>query len=350
MAAQCQPLTMKAAGSEDTEEPEAVSEISVILAADEESPAKPALGRVLQRHRLQLFIAFLVFSNLVVIGVSIKAINTRETEEEERGGEGGEDGQEECPQHRLVVAPLCVPCEEGKDEGEEEGGWRRIRDDESDEDMCCPLDHRQLASAVHEIYKTVVRIKEKEILLQPPKAYSFFDEPSNTHETLLYTNRYKPSGHVTGVQRFDAEKFYVHEETQVICDWPMRVEPYLSVTTGYIQRLSWGLVVPTTGLYRVQASANFYFRYPQERKNDLQRRDRIPVIHQITRYQARDGSVSVLAQRNHTISSAHCDGLTSFLVATADLVIGDVISVNVSHESAMAMQDRWHTEGLFLIQ
>ena len=78
--------------------------------------------------------------------------------------------------------------------------------------------------------------------------------------------------------------------------------------------------------------------------------EEIPVIHQISRYRANYGGMSLLAERSHAVSGSYCDGLTSFIVTLGRLDIGDVISVNVSHRSAMAMYDRWHTEGLFLEQ
>ncbi|KAK7090387.1 uncharacterized protein [Littorina saxatilis] len=354
MASQSQSEYLMAAPQISEDGGETESGININFDNPEERLQKTTIKRFSGCHKLfLLFIGLLVVANFVVIGVSINAIITRGVEEEGRGGEKDGGGKEGCGHHGAVVAPLCVPCEEGM-EGEGEGGWRRYTE-EGGQDMCCPLDHGLVASAVHQIYETVRKIKEIDILQQPPQPYSpFFSEPTTSDETLLFANRYKPSGHMTGVQRFDATRYYESStkcanETQIIGDWPLRVEPYRSMTAGYVQRLSWGLMVPASGLYRVHTSVNFYFSYPQQRK-DNEKRKAIPVVHQIARYRARDGSTTVLADRNHTIDSTHCDGLTSFLVAVADLEIGDVISVNVSHESAMAMQDRWHTEGLFLIQ
>ena len=78
--------------------------------------------------------------------------------------------------------------------------------------------------------------------------------------------------------------------------------------------------------------------------------EEIPVIHQLSRYHAKNGKVTVLTERNQTITGSYCDGLTSFLVTLAQLDVGDVISVDVSYRSASAMLDPWHSEGLFLVR
>ena len=54
------------------------------------------------------------------------------------------------------MAPLHLPCEqvlekEGEEEGEGEGGWRRFENDDSGQDLCWPLDHRRLATAVGQV-------------------------------------------------------------------------------------------------------------------------------------------------------------------------------------------------------
>eukprot|EP00745_Piridium_sociabile_P025144 TRINITY_DN39819_c2_g1_i3.p1 TRINITY_DN39819_c2_g1~~TRINITY_DN39819_c2_g1_i3.p1 ORF type:complete len:180 (+),score=31.26 TRINITY_DN39819_c2_g1_i3:59-598(+) len=177
-----------------------------------------------------------------------------------------------------------------------------------------------------------------------------------------FANNNKPSAHVTGVQPYDATKYFsassdnssvTDDILQTVSDWPLRFEPYRSTTRGYVQRLTWGLMVPVTGLYRVHSTVNFYFSsYSQDTRQRRPQDGQRPfhVVHQLSRYRRATGDSSLLTQLNQTVCTGYTDGLTSFLVTVEQLEVGDVISVTLSHRAAMAMKDRWHSQGLFLLQ
>lgn len=105
------------------------------------NPTKPRTTRF--DFCFKVFIAILVLLNVVVIGLSIRSMTAGRGAEECQVGRG-----------RKVVAPLHLPCEqvlekEGEEKGEEEGGWRRFKN--GDSDLCWPLDHRRLATAVGQV-------------------------------------------------------------------------------------------------------------------------------------------------------------------------------------------------------
>ncbi|KAK7483152.1 hypothetical protein BaRGS_00025556, partial [Batillaria attramentaria] len=178
-----------------------------------------------------------------------------------------------CQSENRPVSPLCVLCE---DAGEFAGQMRRYSGGRGD--VCCPLDHQQTAEVMDKIYQNARDEKQEEFLRQPQPQYSSFvmlPEPEGVGETLWHANRAKPSGHVTGIHKMNAEEFYALDQDdkvadlQVVGDWPLRVEPYRTVSTGYVQRLTWGLSVPASGLYRVHTSVNFYFRYEHADTNQV---------------------------------------------------------------------------------
>ncbi|XP_076453987.1 uncharacterized protein LOC143289056 [Babylonia areolata] len=301
------------------------------------------MTRVSARMMIIASSILLVF-NVVVISLAVRSIPRERSKQCQKG------------RAKNVVAPLCVPCE--NEWTEEEGGWRRYMDE--GQSLCCPLRHDNLASAVGQIYYTVLQEKQQHFEISQGSAFfsAFYKKPGNTAQQVVFANNNKPSAHVTGIQRFDASECYKTENTsssdtrdlQTMCDWPLRFEPYRSATRGYVQRLTWGLVVPVSGVYRVHSTINFLF-YPQTTKMRLPKGEKpIRVVHQLARYRRAEGGSSVLAERNQTLSGRHTDGHTSFLLSVHQLTVGDVVSISLSHRAAMAVQDRWHSQGLFLLR
>ncbi|KAL8595998.1 hypothetical protein ACOMHN_018310 [Nucella lapillus] len=300
-----------------------------------------------------VIIGLIIVLNISVISLAILAI--------QESREGGQKLKK-----REAVAPLCLPCQqvfggtgrEGKDkkgEEEEKGGWRRYRD--GGQELCCPLHHRNLASAVGRIYDTVFEEKQKnahEYFSRSPESYfqAFYSLPENTEQRVVFANQNKPSAHITAVEAFDANKYFTaksNSSLQTVCDWPLRFEPYRSSTRGYVGRLTWGLTVPVSGLYRLHSMINLYFPFPQRSKKDEQTPQAVSVVHQLTRYLRAEGRTTVLSQRNTTISTDYRDGMTSFLMTVRELRVGDVISLSLSHSAAQALH-RWHSQGLYLVQ
>lgn len=334
---------------------------TVVYAGADESNLQPGNERnetkksPLRRNIFLGGISVLIIINVAVIAASIAFLVKTSSHTE----------NDECPSksaHKEPVSALCVECE---DAGEMAGKMKRYAaDQEQHQDMCCPMNYQQTAALVEKIYKDVRQEKQEEFLLREPEEphasplLLFSVETSDVGDTLWNANRWKPAGHVTGLDQTKTadDGYYTLEQTdqgppvQVVENWLVRTEPYRSMSSGYVQRLTWGISVPATGLFRVHSSVNFYFGADNVKTQTNTSSSSVAVVHQLQRYSVSSSNYTVLADTNNTISTTYRDGVSSFLVTLARLEVGDVIVVSVSHPVAMGMQERWHSEGLVFVE
>ncbi|XP_025079387.1 uncharacterized protein LOC112555273 [Pomacea canaliculata] len=246
-----------------------------------------------------------------------------------------------------VVAPLCMPCEDRMT-----SGVVTFDDADNGGKVCCPTSYFALVDMIDELYSDVLREKLSEKRDESDNEWTFSEtteESGDVSGLMFTTNSRKPLGHVTGLQAVSSTGDRKAGDALVLAvsNSPSS-EPYRTVTVGDIKRLTWGLEASVNGTYRVHSSVNFFFQHNRS-LTDSQAVTAMPVIHQLSRYDVMNKQETTLAKRNQTVSSRHCDGLSSFLMTSARLNAGDVIFVQVSHPQALVSLDRWHTQDLLLL-